>query len=139
MKTELEYNLAEEFEFMRRKPVSSDGTIDNLYNAFGIETGDGWYKLLYDMCKEMAEVIETAGKPVHIVVDQIKEKYGTLGFYYHLEGVDPGRKDLYQRISDIVQKYEDMSQEVCEICGCKGTLRTNLAWIQTLCDTHFLL
>lgn len=33
---------------------------------------------LYNMCKEIAEVLETAEKPVHIVVDQIKEKYRTL-------------------------------------------------------------
>lgn len=40
MKTELEYNLAEEFEFMRREPALSDGVIANLYNAFGIDTGN---------------------------------------------------------------------------------------------------
>ena len=68
MKKELEDNLAEEFEFMRRGPSPVDGIIDNLYNAYGIEAGDGWYQLLYDMCKEIAEVLETAEKPVHIVV-----------------------------------------------------------------------
>lgn len=155
MKRELEDKLAEEFDFMRRKPVPVDGSIDNLYDAFGIDTGDGWYQLLYDMCKEIAEVLETAEKPVHIVVDQIKEKYGTLRFYYHFEGEEPGiqafdfiglgsmrimpeRDDVNQKISEIVQKYEDKSGEVCETCGCEGTERTDLRWIQTLCDTCYL-
>lgn len=154
MKTELENNLAEEFEFMRREPVSADGIIDKLYDAFGIDTGDGWYQLLYDMCKEISEVLETAEKPVHIAVDEIKEKYGALRFYYHFEdakpeplAVDfigsgstrkmPGRDDVYKKISEIVQKYEDKSEEVCEACGCEGTLRTDLQWIQTLCDTCY--
>lgn len=132
MKKELEIRLAEEFEFMRRGPLSED-SIDNLYNAFGIETGDGWYQLLYDMCKEIAIVLETAEKPVTIEMVQIKEKYGTLRVYYDLEG----ENNVARKISDITQKYEDLSEKVCEECGCEGTLRTDLPWIQTLCDTCY--
>lgn len=154
MKTELEDNLAEEFEFMKRAPLPANGIMDNLYDAFGIDTGDGWYELLYDMCKEIAQVLEAAEKPVHIVVDQIKEKYGTLRFYYHFEGAKPQiqtsdfidsgsirtmpeRDDVYQKISEIVQKYEDKSGKVCETCGCQGAVREDLQWIQTLCDTCY--
>ncbi|MDE7253819.1 MAG: hypothetical protein K2O32_12870 [Acetatifactor sp.] len=132
MNRELEKRLAEEFEFMRRGPLSEDG-IDNLYNAFGIETGDGWYQLLYDMCREIAIVFETAEKPVTIEMVQIKEKYGTLRVYYNLEG----ENDVARKISDITQKYEDLSETVCEECGREGTLRTDLPWIQTLCDTCY--
>ena len=140
MKTELEYNLAEEFEFMREESTSSNGVIANLYNVFEIDIGDGWYQLLYDMCKEIAEVIaviEMSGKAVHIVVDQIKEKYGALRFYYHLEGMDSGKEDIDRKILDIVEKYEDMSEQVCETCGSEGTLRKDLIWMQTLCDTCY--
>lgn len=154
MKTELQANLAEEFEFMRRKPVPEDGMIVNVYDAFGIEAGNGWYQLLYDMCKEIAEVLEAEEKTDHIVVDQIKEKFGSLRFYYHFEGMEPGiqafdfigqgsirimpgKDDAYQKISKIVQKYEDKSKEVCEICGCEGTVRTDLRWIRALCDTCY--
>lgn len=136
MNRELENRLAEKFEFMRRGPLSEDG-IDNSYNAFGIEAGDGWYQLLYDMCKEIAIALETAEKPVHIVMDCMKEKYGTLNVYYHFEGADPENNDVYQKISDIAQKYEDLSEKVCEECGCEGTLRTDLQWIQALCDTCY--
>ncbi len=41
MKTELQAKLEEEFEFMRRKPVPADGMIVNVYDAFGIEAGNG--------------------------------------------------------------------------------------------------
>lgn len=154
MKRKLQDNLAKEFEFMRREPSPVDGIIGNLYDAFGIDTGDGWYQLLYDMCKEITEVLETAEEPVHIVVDQIKEKYGTLRFYYHFEGLKPeiqavdfmglgsmrimpGRDDVHQKISEIVVKYEDISGEVCETCGREGAVRTDLQWIRTLCDTCY--
>lgn len=137
MKAELENNLAREFEFMRREALSADSMADNLYEAFGIDTGDGWYQLLYDMCREITEVLETAGKPLHIVVDQIKEKYGILRFYYHFEDAEPGWDDVHQKIALIVEKYEDKSESVCEICGREGTLRTDLRWIQTLCDACY--
>lgn len=42
------------------------------------------------MCKEITEVLEAEEKTDHIVVDQIKEKFGSLRFYYHFEGMEPG-------------------------------------------------
>lgn len=138
MKAELENNLAREFEIMRRGALSADSMVDNLYDVFGIDTGDGWYQLLYDMCREITEVLETAGKPLHIVVDQIKEKYGILRFYYHFEDAESGWDGVHQKIAQIVEKYENKSEEVCEICGREGTLRTDLRWIQTLCDACYL-
>lgn len=135
MTSELQAKLAEEFEFMRREPLSADGIIDNLYDAFGIDTGDGWYQLLYDMCREIVEILEREEEPVHMVVDEIKEKYGTLRFYYRFKA--PGREDVRQTISAIVQKYEDKSGEICENCGSEGTVRTDPSWIQTLCDACY--
>lgn len=135
MNPELEDRLAEEFEFMRVK-LSPDGVTSG-YSSLEIEAEDGWYRLLYNMCKEIAKAIEPSGKTVRLVTDQIKEKYGTLRFYYHLEGVDAGKNELNQKISDIVEKYEAMSEQICEICGCKGMLRTDLTWVQTLCDACY--
>ena len=47
------------------------------------------------------------------------------------------RDYVYQKISKIVQKYEDKSGEICETCGCEGIVRTDLSWIQILCDTCY--
>ena len=89
-----------------------------------------------------------------IVVDQVKEKYGTLRFYWHREGQNPGiqaidfiggpslrpRRDgaaLDSKIEDAVRKWEDASETVCERCGKPGETRTELRWMLTLCDSCF--
>jgi hypothetical protein len=62
-----------------------------------------------------------------VVATQVKEKYGTLRFYY--DGGD-------ERISGMVTLAEGMSAVVCECCGCPAKIREG-GWIQTLCDAHY--
>lgn len=153
MKTELEIKLAEEFPFMRRKQSlqeqEANGRIYDLYGAFGCDIGDGWYELLRDMCKEITEAYQKAGEPINLVVDQVKEKFGTLRFYYHFEGqgqpshADPSggqvmrfraeENNLRNEISAAVCKATERSGSVCEKCGKPGALREG-RWILTLCD-----
>lgn len=61
-----------------------------------------------------------------IVVDQIKEKFGGLRFYYH--GGD-------EHIAGMVTMAESWAHRTCETCGNKGTQRSG-GWIRTLCDEH---
>ena len=62
-----------------------------------------------------------------VVAEQVKEKYGTLRFYY-----DGG--DAY--ISGMVTLAEAMSAVCCELCGAPGLIRDG-GWVRTLCETHF--
>ena len=87
MRKELEMKLAEEFAFLRRAETRQEGRIENLFQAFGYECGDGWYELLRGLCGQIVSAYEEAGQPVDIVIDQIKEKFGTLRFYYHFGGL----------------------------------------------------
>lgn len=61
-----------------------------------------------------------------VVAVQVKEKFGTLRFYY--EGGD-------EYVSGIVAMAESMSGRICEECGAEGKQRGG-GWIQTLCDAH---
>lgn len=61
---------------------------------------------------------------VHI--EQIKEKFGGLRFYYY--GGDA-------HISGMVRMAEIWAGRTCEKCGDKGERRSG-GWIRTLCDTH---
>ena len=152
MRKELEQKLAEKYPFMRHQHTlaqqEAQGFIYDLYSAFGCECSDGWYDLLDHLCEEIAQAYEAAGVPVNIVVDQVKEKYGTLRFYYHfsrqtpsIQTVEQGtirlKQDdstLYQHMDAIVSKWEARSGSVCEMCGNAGEPRTDLLWILTLCD-----
>jgi hypothetical protein len=61
-----------------------------------------------------------------IEVQQIKEKFGGLRFYY--AGGDA-------HISGMVDMAESWAGHSCETCGNKGERRSG-GWMRTLCDTH---
>lgn len=61
-----------------------------------------------------------------VVAEQVKEKFGTLRFYYR--GGD-------QVVDGAVRMAEAMSARTCEICGNNGRIRKG-GWIRTLCDQH---
>lgn len=62
-----------------------------------------------------------------VVATQVKEKYGTLRFYYN--GGD-------ECISGMVTLAEGMSAVTCEQCGSPAKTRSG-GWVRTLCETHF--
>jgi len=62
-----------------------------------------------------------------VIITQIKEKFGTLRFYY-------GGGDLY--ISGLVAMAESMSSVLCEKCGNPGHRYDNKKWVRILCDFH---
>jgi hypothetical protein len=61
-----------------------------------------------------------------IRVEQIKEKFGGLRFYY--QGGD-------EHIDGMVAMAEVWAGHTCETCGNKGD-RRNGGWVRTLCDVH---
>lgn len=66
-------------------------------------------------------------KKVHqVVVNQVKEKFGALRFYY-----TGGDDNIY----GMVRMAESMSEVTCEECGSPGESRGG-GWVRTLCDTH---
>jgi hypothetical protein len=71
--------------------------------------------------KEVADALEALPEIV-----QVKEKFGTLRFYYY------GGDD---RVSALVDFAEAMSGVTCEECGAPGT-QTGGGWIKTLCAEH---
>lgn len=59
-------------------------------------------------------------------IDQIKEKFGGLRFYY--QGGD-------QQIHGLVRMAELWAGSTCETCGDRGSRRQG-GWVRTLCDIH---
>ena len=71
-------------------------------------------------CKLVPEVCP------QVVAVQVKEKFGTLRFYYN--GGD-------KVVDGIERMAESMSAVMCEECGTPGRSRGG-GWIRTLCDAH---
>lgn len=98
----------------------------------------------YDYLKDDLEYIEPRRKEVlegeipsyqqlkeeitQVVATQVKEKYGTLRFYYN------GGDDT---IDGMVRMAEAMSSVTCEVCGASGKTLGG-GWIRTLCRQHAL-
>ena len=146
MNKELEKKLSDKFPFMKKGKSLIEqhnaGFIDDLYSAFGLECGDGWYDLIYELCTEIQKAIDESRLPVNVEINQVKEKYGGLRFYYSLNFKENGlgsidankRKELSEKIFKLTNIYEDKSYGVCELCGKPGKLREDLDWMQTLCE-----
>jgi hypothetical protein len=90
-------------------------------------------------------------KPPQLIADQVKEKYGTLRFYYHLEydpillelektGKYPSLKEVITRYNayfdGIVHMAETLSERTCEVTGKKGEMHVTGGgrggWYKTL-------
>jgi hypothetical protein len=102
--------------------------------AWGMECDDGWYKLL-DRCMEKLQYFcdlcfYRSGEEVQVVANQIKEKYGTLSFYYSGEG---GSRIEWDIIDDIISESERHSAQTCEESGEHGCLCHRGGWYKTLC------
>jgi hypothetical protein len=105
--------------------------------CWGFEHGDGWYNIIDSLCGQIQHHIDWQNKNFEkghaqykqvpqVVVSQVKEKFGTLRFYYH------GGDDV---IDGMVRMAESWSAVACEECGAPGT-QNSRGWIKTLCETH---
>lgn len=101
---------------------------------WGMECGDGWYNLLDELLAKLDYLSNVSG--VQVVADQIKEKFGTLRFYYHETNVRfPKENSLIVSdiINDVVSKAERRSSYICEKTGKDGVLCSRMGWLATLC------
>jgi hypothetical protein len=96
---------------------------------WGMECGDGWYDLLNELLAKLDYLSNVSG--VQVVADQIKEKFGTLRFYYHEVGT-ASSPVIYDIISNVVSVAEKRSESVCEKTGNHGALCSRMGWLRTL-------
>ena len=141
--------------------------------CWGLEVGDGWYGLIDVLCEALTytyttsiEIAEEDGKrlgikpyantkggfsyyfevqPPQVIADQVKEKFGTLRFYFHLE-YDPVNQELakkYPELQAINKRYADYidgvvhfadvaSGRTCEVTGADGEMHVRGGWFKVL-------
>jgi hypothetical protein len=93
---------------------------------YGCIVGNGWRKIVLE-ADQMLSRIDPDYK-----IHQVKEKFGTLRFYYGSEKTGVDRKIM----DAIVESAERKSHSICEDCGAyNAKLRTERYWTRTLCDS----
>ena len=143
MKQELDQLLCEKYPKLmvnRNKPMIET------CKCWGFECGDGWFNIIDRLMGNIQHHIDWKEKqrnwainfnstaspedmrPVpesipQVTLDQVKEKFGTLRFYYQ------GGDDY---ISGMVSLAESMTAVTCENCGNPGSCRGG-GWVHTYC------
>ena len=127
MKRELQKQLFDNYPELF---IEKDLPPDQSNMCFGFECDSGWYDLINTLCQlikhyDKQQINKPDYKPV--VVQQVKEKFGGLRFYYY------GGDDM---VAGMVSFAEAISQQICEVCGNKGKTDRERSWVQTLCEEH---
>jgi hypothetical protein len=117
-------------KFNKIREAGQSGNAELFADLMAEQYGD--QGLSSDYVKERAQEYMTSPlQPVppeipQVTLDQVKEKFGTLRFYYQ------GGDDV---IDGMVRMAESMSGVTCEECGKPGT-RSGGGWIRTVCKDH---
>jgi hypothetical protein len=127
MRKELDEYLCKTYPKMM---VNRDKNMQETCMCWGFECGNGWFPILNQLMGNIQHHIDWKNRTEEVVpqvtLDQVKEKFGTLRFYYS------GGDDY---ISGLVSMAESMSGITCETCGKPGT-STGGSWIKTACLEH---
>lgn len=119
------YNEAQYEEFQKRMHERFPEMFEGKYGGFAC--APGWWPMLETLCGVIqSHIDQSKGQCPQVVVEQIKEKFGSLRFYVS------GGDDFTH---GAIWLAESLSGSMCEECGAPGK-RTNEGWIKTLCDFH---
>ena len=132
MKQELDKLLCEKYPKMM---VNRNKDMKETCMCWGFECGDGWFNILDQLMGNIQHHIDWNNQNfekgykqykqvAQVTLDQVKEKFGTLRFYY------TGGDD---EISGMVRMAESMSGVTCEECGNPGERRGG-GWVHTFCE-----
>ncbi len=121
------------------------GQYPDMFKRYGgFDIGKGWYPIVDSLCnrihhhvkwvndrrerllKENPHDLNIPNEIAPVVVDQVKEKFGGLRFYY------TGGDDV---VDGMVRMAESWAAQACEECGKPAHIRSE-GWIRTLCDEH---
>jgi hypothetical protein len=90
------------------------------------ECGPGWSRLINPLVLRATEIGAR--------VEQIKEKFGGLRFYWS-PAEDSDEKDDIE-LAELVSQAEADSFKTCEMCGVAGQTMIKAGWYKTLCPEH---
>lgn len=90
---------------------------------------DGWRKAFGEMmCEEIYNALVECGGLNDYRIEQIKEKFGQLRWYGY---------PSYKEVSEIIDKYSVLSENICIVCGKPDVPITNNGWLSPFCKKCF--
>ena len=114
------------------EPRRWDGKRDKDYDYTYINWGwsDGWNKAFGNMyMKELGDAINEAGQKDFQIL-QVKEKFAQARLYCG---------GTTRKVLDIIDKYERISEHICERCGCEAPMIEEGSWFSVYCPRCYRL
>lgn len=98
----------------------------NIHYAKTIDCGPGWHHLVA-LCH-----VELLTMDPNYEIFQVKEKFGSLRYYFGTKNTDIKEVEMWK----IAEKYEILSQGVCELTGKPGKLMYQGGLYKTLAEEY---
>lgn len=101
--------------------------LNRIFKPWGkyISCNEGWYKILEELDNKLSYL------DPEYKINQIKEKFGTLRFYFDTSADSPIRDIM----DDCVSAAAYASSYTCEYCGSNlGKLQDDNYWVKTACN-----
>ncbi len=89
--------------------------------------GRGWYPVVIALDRQLADL-----DPGYRVL-QVKEKFGTLRYYWQPDETNPSEA-VRTRGEELVNAAEALSGRTCDECAAMGSLVQRRGWLRTLCE-----
>jgi hypothetical protein len=141
-------NVGEMLDYFAKEEMIQERFVDKLMSAYpqlfpkdadgkprepdcGVWCPVGWQPMLEELFANLCKIVEE--KNVVFQIEQIKEKFGGLRFYYFYKG------DRVDEIADLIHGAEERSFKICEVSGEDGELRIKdegYGWLKTLSDAE---
>ena len=102
------------------------GILERIPTQWGrsIDCGPGWHQILVDLDRYLAATLPS------FQVLQVKQKFGTLRFYWFCEQASEEQRAA---ANSLVAAAELRSASTCENCAAPGQLCVKDGWLKTLC------
>ena len=116
------------------EPWRSDGS------GWFDEVPPGWGNVIHEHLLKLDVLLREHGAANRIFIEQVKEKWGTLRFYYTIfdAGGFPAYGDTEPWIDDfevIVREMENATGRVCCWCGREDGLKWRSGWVHLSCES----
>lgn len=93
------------------------------------ELPKGWVKAFGEMmCEELDQVLIKNAIKDDFYILQVKEKWGRMEIYHN---------HCIDEVSQVINKYSTLSENICSHCGRPDTRITNCGWIIPLCQNCY--